>query len=179
MSNSSVNIVSEVQAAQDYRDEYPERDPDQSKIKNNDEIRELTCADGLVEFPFPEFPNYFSGQPRRGINDTASNTYIWAIERDRIPVIIESCWVGNNLESGIVKHTNLTGGGKAHCGGEIWFTDGHTFYLSGGSGRYPPRSRDELGKIVNIFESCGYKVTSLGWDDDNNMPARFLRAQEG
>ena len=62
------------------------------------------------------------------------------------------------------KHTNLTGGGEAYLGGELWFSSASSLYLSGGSGRYPPLNAAQLDEAVGVFESFGYEVASLGWD---------------
>ncbi len=44
----------------------------------------------------------------------------------------------------VPKHTNLTGGGRAYLGGELWFTNNSEVYVSGGSGRYPPSDERQL-----------------------------------
>ena len=72
------------------------------------------------------------------------------------------------------KHTNLTGGDKAYLGGEVWFESDTALYISGGSGRYPPQNPDQLDEAVRVFESFGYRVASLGWDEIYGNPRRFL-----
>lgn len=65
------------------------------------------------------------------------------------------------------KHTNLTGGGEAYLGGELWFCSVSRIYVSGGSGRYPPANARQLADAVLIFETLAYDVESLGWNGDS------------
>jgi len=62
------------------------------------------------------------------------------------------------LECECAKHTNLTGGAPACCGG------------------YPPRTRVELADAIDVFQSFGFEVVSAGWDDDNDRPERTFRS---
>lgn len=73
------------------------------------------------------------------------------------------------------KHTNLTGGEEAYCGGEMWFYENtQSVAINGASGRYPPRSEEELQKFEESMRNFGYNVTSFGWDYDVDLPAREL-----
>ena len=78
------------------------------------------------------------------------------------------------LDHSLPKHTNLTGGAHAYLGGEMWFVSDIALYISGGSGRYPPENRTQLDEASRVFESFGYEVISLGWDDALGMPRRAL-----
>ena len=73
------------------------------------------------------------------------------------------------------KHTNLTGGGLAYLGGELWFSGDSSMYLSGGSGRYPPRDELQMEDAVAVFEAYNYVVTSLGWDTEGGQAERVLK----
>lgn len=79
-----------------------------------------------------------------------------------IPYVIEMpiAAIGVSLP----KHTNLTGGGEAYLGGELWFASASSLYVSGGSGRYRPIDSAQLAEATDVFRSFGYNVTSLGWD---------------
>jgi hypothetical protein len=100
-----------------------------------------------------------------------SNRYLWVIDDRGIPYIQEKLLrlLGNRLP----KHTNLTAGGSAYIGGELWFFDGESLYVSRASGRYPPRDAQQLADAVKVFESLGFRATSLGWDSDNDEAARY------
>lgn len=103
------------------------------------------------------------------------NTYLWVIMPDSIPYILEEAAIKDSLESKRVTHTNLSGGNDAHCGGELWVKDAQSFVISGGSGRYRPRSKTELDHITSSFRGCGFRVASLGWDEEISGPVRYLR----
>ena len=72
------------------------------------------------------------------------------------------------------KHTNLTGGGNAYVGGEMWFETADALWVSGGSGRYQPVSEDQLVDSVRVFQNFGYSVSSLGWNSESNKACRCL-----
>jgi len=163
--------VSDRQATGEYREEYPARPP--AIARNTQNEREFVLLDqgtGVIDFPTAPFGGARKGQPRDSISKEGKNTFLWVIGCARVPILIE-----NYASSEVAKHTNLTGGTVAHSGGELWFKDDCFFYLSGSSGRYPPRSKRELERIVEIFVSCGYNVESLGWDDETNRAYRSLR----
>ncbi|MDE2937708.1 MAG: hypothetical protein OXR67_02135 [Chloroflexota bacterium] len=92
------------------------------------------------------------------------NTYIWVINAEGVPYILE-VFQGESA-SELIKHTNLTGGGKAYVGGELWFSTDRKLFVSGGSGRYSPQDEKQLEAAVEVFRSFSYEVTSLGWDQE-------------
>ena len=100
-----------------------------------------------------------------------SKKYLWVIDTRGIPYVFE---IDIALIGAVPKHTNLTGGGEAYLGGELWFASESTLYLSGGSGRYPPRDATQLEEATNVFKSFGYDVTSLGWDYQEGKAKRYL-----
>ena len=101
-----------------------------------------------------------------------SNTYIWVIDGSGIPYVIEvPMSVLDNKEP---KHTNLTGGGKAYVGGQLWFHSECCMYISGGSGRFPPLDHTQLEAVVEVFESFRYAVRSLGWNHVTGQARRIL-----
>lgn len=97
--------------------------------------------------------------------------YLWVIDERGIPHIIEECLVV--LDTKLPKHTNLTGGGKASMGGEMWFASQADLYVSGGSGRYPAADSQQLDAAVEVFESLEYNVISLGWDEETGFAKRL------
>ena len=111
------------------------------------------------------------GTPPSASGD-GSNRYLWVIDRRGIPYIIEQHLSDIGCEP---KHTNLTGGETAYLGGELWFKDSGSLFVSGGSGRYPPANVGQLNDAVKVFASYGYSVTSLGWNDGHGRAARELR----
>lgn len=124
----------------------------------------MPCADEMVPGPHPGDPG---------------SRHLWVMGPDGIPVVLESVpeLRPPMLHLGVAKHTNLTGGDPACCGGEAWVhevDEGHLF-LNGGSGRYPARTPEELAEAVSVFESFGYTVTSAGWSYENDWPERVFR----
>jgi len=101
---------------------------------------------------------------------------LWVIAVNKVPYILEKGHAGSSLSRGRAAHTNLTGGDAVHCAGELWFRDETSFWLSGGSSRFRPRSAEELEDVVRAFRQAGFKVASFGWDPEAG-PARFLRGE--
>ena len=96
--------------------------------------------------------------------------YLWVIDEQGILHIIEEYL--DVLDTTLPKHTNLTGGGNACIGGEMWFASNTSVYVSGGSGRYPPKDSRHLDAAVEVFGSLGYEVISLGWDEVTGFAKR-------
>ena len=100
------------------------------------------------------------------------NTYIWVIDSSGIPYVIElSMPILGNKEP---KHTNLTSGGRAYVGGQLWFHSEHCMYVSGGSGRFPPLDEAQLEAVIEVFKSFNYSVRSLGWNHATGRARRVL-----
>ena len=111
------------------------------------------------------------GMPPTARQDLSPHRYLWVIDSRGIPYIIEQPLP--ELRGSKPKHTNLTGGKTAYMGGELWFKNSSSLFVSGGSGRYPPVSLGQLIDAVRIFESYKYQVTSLGWDYQYDTAARI------
>lgn len=157
-----------------YRTEHtprlPQREPD-----NDDELRLLGPDDGVREFEDASCSVEIQHlvPPTGGQN--SEKRFLWVIRESDIPFIREYATVEPPLESGRCKHTNLTGGAAAYCGGEVWFASDRWLILNGGSGRYPPKDAKELETVVVSFEQAGYKVWSAGWDEELSRPARVAK----
>lgn len=144
-----------------FREKYPPRPPERDGEPH--ELIQLTDADGVRKLGYAPAQGVILGKPPSAATQYARiNLYIWIIDRYGIPYIVERPLI--RLSGYSPKHTNLTGGGAAHIGGELWFADEDHLFLSGGSGRYPPRNEPHLNDAVGVFRSYGYRVTSLGWD---------------
>ena len=114
------------------------------------------------------------GCPPASRTEPGANRYLWVIDERGIPYILEEPLAA--ICSNLPKHTNLTGGGRAYLGGEMWFSSPMEMYVSGGSGRYPPVDRRQLEDAVQVLRSFGYEVDSLGWDDGTGMARRRLES---
>ena len=78
----------------------------------------------------------------------------------------------SRIGDGKLHHTNLTGGGMASVGGEVWFDEMPRVYISGASGRYPPETPAHLEEAEELFRTVGFGVVSLGWDWEVDRPRR-------
>jgi hypothetical protein len=144
-----------------------------------DEKTLLGSAEGVVELTVAPTNVTNFGRPPINQNERGNpelKTHLWVVLPDRVPTILENHPHSKNLASKRITHTNLTGGADAHCGGEFWVKDARTLYLSGASGRYGPRSAQELEKAAQAFHAAGYKVGSLGWDGD--YPRKIMREDD-
>ena len=157
-----------------YRNKYPSRSPEFLGA-NPDEWKLLGAPDGVQLFSDAPFP-----VQKRDLNQSESSTddskrCLWVIRTPDVPFVRECATVSPSLQSGVCKHTNLTGGQDAHCGSEVWLVSEQRLILNGASGRYPPREPLELEEIVRAFIAAGHEAWSMGWDSEVNGPARVLR----
>src|SRR5690606_24072214 len=110
-----------------FRTMYPVRPPRSEAIRHTDELRQITPGDGLEEFNLTLGSRAEkSALPR---STPRGNTYLWVIGKNAIPAALETVKIGKSLHTGIIKHTNLTGGADAHCGGEVWFIEADAMVL--------------------------------------------------
>ena len=155
-----------------FRDTYDLREPAQHAENPRQEIA-LGDGDGLRLLETAPASGCVVGFPPRSNDDEESrNRYIWVIDERGIPHILEV--PVPSLEGELPKHSNLAAGMLACVGGELWFRSATDVYVSGGSGRYPPRSEAELEDVVRVFESFAYAVQSLGWDNETGYAKRVL-----
>jgi hypothetical protein len=143
---------------------------------NNDELRQLGPADGML---------LMGASPAAGLQghpDQDETRQLWVFRAPNpvdIPYVLErSPNVTATLATGKAKHTNLTGGGSASCGGEFWIdvSDRARMYVNGNSGRYGPTSREQLEDAEQVFRGLGFDVRSYGWDEETHKPhVRYFR----
>ena len=153
-----------------FRGRYTPRPP----AKPDDNPHESTGIeprDGLAFLPPAPASGVKFGNPKKPEEDVR-NTYLWVIDHRGIPYLIE-CPMAV-LRGNRPKHTNLTGGGPAYIGGELWFSDARSIFVSGGSGRFPPLDERQLDAAVYVFSSFSYTVRSLGWNPGTGRARRIL-----
>lgn len=155
-----------------FRETYPAREPNPEVINNDDELVQITVEQGLQFFPQDSKAVKYAEPPKTKASKV--NTYLWVIGQSENPIAFENLEVGRGLESEIIKHTNLTGGGLAHCGGELWFVSEDKVFINGCSGRYGPLSGQELEDAAHAFRTEGFKVASAGYNDETGYPYAVL-----
>lgn len=98
---------------------------------------------------------------------------LWVVTPSYVVHAPEVSEFGSTLESGVIKHTNLNGGAPAHSGGQLVILSEDTLVIDGGSGRYGPRSEEEMTAVAKAFRNAGYGVWSYGYDDESGWPFRI------
>ncbi len=153
---------------------YAPVDPVTRPGDNPDAHRLLQAEDGVRPMPV-----CVASMPTTSRVGESEARHLWVILPDCVPVILEA---GEEVRPpplvlGVVKHTNLTGGDPASCGGEVWLdpADAEQLHLTGGSGRYPARTPEQLEDAVKVFEGYGFRIRSAGWSEENDCPARVFR----
>ncbi len=152
---------------------YPPRPPARQPA-NDDELRKLTSADGIRWLMHPPVEAEEQAVPTRSGDP---GCHLWVIDTTGVPYVLELAQVTPPLQSGRAKHSNLTGGGAAASGGELWVdpVSPSRLYVNGCSGRYGPRTEVQLDDSVTLLQSMGYEVESFGWEHDTDKPARVRR----
>lgn len=159
------------QILNEFRSRHRLRLPDVSLIRGQQELAGITASDGLRLLTPAPVTDVQRGKPGPSRNEHV-NTYLWVIDTRGIPYVFEAPI--SKIGAVFPKHTNITGGAEAYLGGEMWFTSTIAMYVSGGSGRYPPKDKNQLEEAVQVFKSFGYQVTSLGWNDSLGEAKRIL-----
>ena len=158
--------------------EFKQRcEPRQPSIPSTAQMNESLQLDHLTGLRLLEYApakDVYRGSPPKSRRERGRHRYLSVIDDEGIPFIREIPIVALGIE--LPKHTNLTGGGPAYAGGELWFDTEESLFVSGGSGRCEPIDAEQLEGAAGVFESYGYAVSSLGWDSSRNKPRRFLWA---
>lgn len=135
---------------------------------NTDELRQMTDVDGMRELSeAPAISFEKCSQLPNSAENAERGRHLWTIDIASIPFALEACAWGAKLQSGLIKHSNLSGGRDCHSGGEVWFVDDTTIVVNANSGRYGADTPEEFSEIVSAFVECGYRVASMGFDIDN------------
>lgn len=150
--------------------------PDLTTLQEEDELRQLKWPHGVRRFP-PKGTHVAKNKKfmTTALEIDKLSCFLWVAMKDRIKFIHEKANVARRLTLKKVKHTNLTGGEKAYSGGEMWIIAPKTIVINGCSGRYGPRTEEQLIEIVKVFTESGWCVKSLGWDSETCRPVRYPR----
>lgn len=159
-----------------FRAKYgPARPPMPNVIKNADETIQMTIEHGLQTLHDGPVVPIAGIPPTPTLDDTMENDKrLWTVRATDVVHALENCHYGTTLLTGKIKHTNLTGGAVAFCGGELLFLSEGTIVVNGDSGRYGPRSEAEMNEVAKAFRDSGYDVWCAGYDDETNSPFPLL-----
>lgn len=161
-----------------YRTEFSLQLPDLANKRHDDEVIDVSSNSDVYSFLAAPATDFLLGDPPTRPRTAGEKMHIWLVLPRDVVFSEEAGASGASTHRGRLSHTNLSGGGEAHCGGELWFRDEQSIWITGGSSRYAPRSGEELQAITKSFLSSGYSVCSCGWDSENAAPARFFRGGE-
>lgn len=168
-------MVDQVQQAFDeYRAAYPPRDPNLANKTHDDELRLLRVDEGRRDLTVAPATAVATNSLPRSRGAQHRGKYLWVVGLNDVPYALEAGHNGPVLELGRVTHTNLTGGGPAHAGGEMWFLNTSSVVINGGSSRYRPGSLEELEQVATAFKRCGYRTGHMGYDEETASFARYL-----
>lgn len=170
------------QAFQKFREQFGERECDQSKVTHADQLVLLTVEDGRETWCDGPLANrddvsFLRDADEELVNLSAamlSDRRLWVVMRTEVATAEERCTFAFGLHDKVLKHSNLTGGAPAHCAGELLQMSETRVVVNGRSGRYGPSSMAELQEVSKAFKGSGYDVWTMGWDDDGDRPAPFL-----
>lgn len=110
--------------------------------------------------------------------DLLSASHLWVISASAARAIEKSEFSENNVEDGLIKHSNLTEGRPAHGGGHIWFlVEQDQVILNACSGRYSYSSSEETApfqhrmavEIAKVLKDKGFKVGVTGLDETGQI----------
>jgi hypothetical protein len=161
-----------------YRSRYEARDPDLKNQRFDDETQNVRPNSDVISLRVAPAAEILTGAPPTEPRSAGEKMHVWLVLPDDVVYSEEMGASGMATERKRLSHTNLSGGEKAHCGGELWFRDESSIWITGGSSRYAPRTQEELELVARSFVDSGYSVCSCGWDEGIAGPARFFRGSE-
>jgi len=102
-----------------FRAAYPAKGP-MKAADNDDQLRLIDNGDlaRLCDGPGSEAP----GHPPE-ISRDPEGVKLWVVRSEDVAHAAETCNFATGCSDGVIKHTNLTGGTPAHCGGEMLVLD--------------------------------------------------------
>jgi hypothetical protein len=155
----------------EFRLNHPARECPPERIDNDDQLRQLAESEGLEQMGDGPGAAVQGATPKLEKNDP--NIRLWVVRAADVVHAQENITFGASLVSGVIKHTNLTGGEPAHSGGQIVIVSVGVLALDGGSGRYGPQSEEEMTDVAKAFTDAGYGVWSYGYDEESGWAFRI------
>ncbi|TDO97108.1 hypothetical protein [Flavobacterium sp. 245] len=91
-------------------------------------------------------------------NLSKETRYLWIIDTEGTLYIIIESTPNPIAERKCVCHSNMTGGGAALQGGELWFLNPDSIVLNFRSGRYGAETIEHEDAVIEYWELRGFKV---------------------
>lgn len=150
------------------------RAPAADRIEHDNECLEMSASDGRLSWVDGTAEDLDDPPPIPGLSSVQlDGRHLWVVCEVDVVHASERSPFGKNVEKGVIKHTNLTGGEPAYSGGELIFLDENTICINGRSGRYGPRTAEEMTAVAKAFRKSGYHVWSCGFDSEAAQPHGF------
>lgn len=158
----------------EFRSKTALRAPAADRIEHDNECLQMSPSDGLLSWVDGSAADV-GGPLQKPVlsSDQLDGRHLWVVRQVDVVHASERSPFGKNVEKGVIKHTNLTGGEPAHSGGELIFLNETTICVNGRSGRYGPRTADEMSAAAEAFRKSGYHVWSCGFDSEAAQPYGF------
>lgn len=157
-----------------FRSTLAPRSPPPELIANADQLQQMNFSDGLEQWVDGAHTGPPTSPPPLLQKSATEKTHLWVVRIEDVVHAQEQCDFGDLLETGVIKHTNLTGGHAAFSGGELLFINEKTIVINGCSGRYGPRNKNVMDMVAKAFVESGYGVWSMGYDEETNRPLPFI-----
>ena len=170
---SGEGVASELTNAafDEFRSKFPAKPCNMDEVQAESELTPVTPEQGL-QF-WRDGPGAPTSHTPPQIDVAPADKELWVVRTDDVVHASETSAFAETLFRKVLKHSNLTGGEPAHCGGELLFLKDNVIALNGASGRYGPRSEAELSAVASAFHRSGYGVWSFGFDTEAGWPYRF------
>lgn len=143
----------------------------QRQPANDDELKQMVTKDGMLDleaFSLPRLEELVAVAEPPCLREQAPvGRFLWVVRSGDAPFALEKCRWSSELETKMIKHSNLTGGAPAHSGGELWVVHHQGVLVNANSGRYGANTAMELSAFVEALRGLGFQVASMGFDLDN------------
>jgi hypothetical protein len=144
----------------EYRTRFPARGYNQNLVRGPSELSPI-AARFVSKVSIAPLSGAAEGEVARAPRDPGQNKHLWIFGATNAIITLETGVGAQSIGASALKHTNLTGGQDARCGGEAWFRDESSVWINGKSGRYPPRE-GEMPEIVALLRHAAYSVCDMG-----------------
>jgi hypothetical protein len=142
----------------------------------------MTLPDEFEQIPADQLDHWQDGGPTTNLMDppefldegARDKVRLWVVGVEDVVHAPKNCSFGLSRSRKELKHSNLTAGGLAYSGGELFVVDESTVVVNGDSGRYGPRNGDEMNNVLKAFLESGHRTYTTGYDTDVGEPLPLI-----